>query len=285
MLPVRSPLETRSRRQRAESRRKVVLRLRAVSLLSTLYRQVDGSPDRYDMNRFLIFAHRGASAHARGNTLEAYAIAVEHGADGIELDARLTRDGVLILEHEVRPEPELPPFIDLDFAELRNLAPWVPTLDEAWDVIGPTILVNIELKNRPDEVDYDRTHRLAKAVAEWIRTSGDERRILLSSFNYDSLDVAKGLTPGVSSGVLVMPGTDPGPAIAYAREAGHETLNLWIDEAIDGGKDLVEAAGDLDVLVYTVNDPEQAQRLRAAGYAGIFTDDPKMMREALSARS
>ena len=232
----------------------------------------------------LIYAHRGASAHARGNTLQAYALAVEQRADGIELDARLTRDGVLVLEHEERADPDMPSFIELDFRELRALAPWVPTLDEAWAVIDPGMVLNIELKNRPDEVDYDPAHRLARTVAEWVRARGDARRILLSSFNYDTLDTAKALVPGVSSGVLVMPGTDPGPAITYGREAGHDTLNVWIDEALDGGEDLVAAAGDLSVLVYTVNDPEHARRLQIAGYAGIFTDDPAMMRETLSAR-
>lgn len=237
------------------------------------------------MSRFFIFAHRGASAHARGNTLEAYRIAVEHEADGIELDARLTRDGVLVLEHEVRAEPHLPPFIELDFEDLRRLAPWVPTLDEAWDVLGPETVLNIELKNRPDEIDYDPTHRLAKAVAQWINDTGDPDRILLSSFNYDSLDIAKKLVPRASTGALVMRGTNPRPAIAYAVEAEHDTLNIWIDEALDGGEHLAEAAGDLDLLVYTVNDPKQAALLRATGYAGIFTDDPRMMREALSAKS
>jgi glycerophosphoryl diester phosphodiesterase len=144
----------------------------------------------------IIYAHRGASAHARANTVEAYRLAVAAGADGIELDARLTRDGVLILEHEERAEPHLPPFIELDFAGLREQAPWVPTLDEAWEVIGPKMVLNIELKNRPDEADYDPTHRLARTVAAWVNETGEAHRILLSSFNYASLDEAKRLAPG-----------------------------------------------------------------------------------------
>jgi len=231
----------------------------------------------------IIYAHRGASAHARANTVEAYRLAVAAGADGIELDARLTRDGVLILEHEERAEPHLPPFIELDFAGLREQAPWVPTLDEAWEVIGPKMVLNIELKNRPDEADYDPTHRLARTVAAWVNETGEAHRILLSSFNYASLDEAKRLAPGAMTGVLVMPATDPLSAAPYARAAGHGTLNIWIEEALGGGRELVEATSGLDVLVYTVNDPEQALRLRDDGFAGIFTDDPAMMREVLSA--
>ncbi|MEN8234357.1 MAG: glycerophosphodiester phosphodiesterase [Actinomycetota bacterium] len=231
----------------------------------------------------LLFAHRGASAHARANTIEAYTLAVEHGADGIELDVRRTRDGALVLSHEERAEPELPPFVDLDFKEIRESMPWVPTLDEAWATLGPDTLLNIELKNRPDEVDHDPTHRLAASVAEWLELKGDTEHVILSSFNHETLAAAKRLVPGVRSGVLVMPGTDPYPTITDALANGHATVNIWVQTALSDGRDIVDAAGDVDVLVFTVNDPDQAVQLREAGIAGIFTDDPRMMREALSA--
>ncbi|MEN8113556.1 MAG: glycerophosphodiester phosphodiesterase [Actinomycetota bacterium] len=231
----------------------------------------------------LIYAHRGASAHARGNTLEAYTLAIEHGADGIELDVRRSKDDVLVLSHEDRAEPELPPFVELTFDEIRASTPWVPTLDEAWAVIGPEMLLNVEMKNRPDEVDHDPTHRLAAWVAEWLERTEETDHILLSSFNHLTLAAAKDLVPDTRTGLLAMRGIDPLAAITEAKSGGHATVNVWIEPTLERAEEVVDAAGDLDVLVYTVNDPRDAARLQAAGIAGIFADDPKMMREALSA--
>ncbi|MGB5167779.1 MAG: glycerophosphodiester phosphodiesterase, partial [Acidimicrobiia bacterium] len=57
------------------------------------------------MTGFLIYGHRGASAHVRANTVEAYALAIDLGADGVELDVRPSRDGVLVIHHDDRPAP------------------------------------------------------------------------------------------------------------------------------------------------------------------------------------
>ena len=135
------------------------------------------------MSEFLIYGHRGASAHVRANTVEAYALAIEVGADGVELDVRPSRDGVLVIHHDDRPAPGEPPFIDLDFEEIRVTTPWVPTLDEAWDAIGPDALLNIEIKNEEREADYDPTHQTAIAVASWLASHETDDRVLVSSFN------------------------------------------------------------------------------------------------------
>src|SRR5665811_790334 len=135
------------------------------------------------MNRMLIFGHRGASAHVRQNTVEAYALAIEQGADGVELDVRRSRDGALIIHHDDRPSPDATPFAELDFREIRATTPWVPTLDEAWNSVGSEASLNIEIKNSHGQADYDPTNRVGVAVARWINTHDAGSRILVSSLN------------------------------------------------------------------------------------------------------
>lgn len=236
------------------------------------------------MTGFLIYGHRGASAHVRANTVEAYALAIELGADGVELDVRPSRDGVLVIHHDDRPAPGAPPFVELDFDEIRATTPWVPTLDEAWEAIGPAALLNIEIKNDEREADYDSTHQVAAAVAHWLAGHEIGDRVLVSSFNRDSLAVVKDLAPRVPTGQLAGAALDPSVVIDQARSDGHISVNLSLARTLQDAKGIVEAAGELAVLVWTVNDPDDAIALSEAGVSGIFTDDPGLMVDTFSGR-
>jgi glycerophosphoryl diester phosphodiesterase len=236
------------------------------------------------MTGFLIYGHRGASAHVRANTVEAYALAIDLGADGVELDVRPSRDGVLVIHHDDRPAPGAPPFVELDFDEIRATTPWVPTLDEAWEAIGPTALLNIEIKNDEREADYDSTHQVAAAVAHWLAGHEIGDRVLVSSFNRDSLAVVKDLAPRVPTGQLAGAALDPSVVIDQARSDGHISVNLSLTRTLQDAKGIVEAAGELAVLVWTVNDPDDAIALSEAGVSGIFTDDPGLMVDTFSGR-
>ena len=77
---------------------------------------------------------------------------------------------------------------------------------------------------------------------------------------------------------------DPMVALRQARDGGHVSANLSLIRTLDDAEQIVEAAGDLAVLVWTVNEPDHALALANAGVAGIFTDDPGLMVEALSGR-
>jgi len=237
------------------------------------------------MTEFLIYGHRGASAHVRANTVEAFALAIELGADGVELDVRPSRDGVMVVHHDDRTSAKAPPFVELDFDEIRATTPWVPTLDEAWDAIGPTALLNIEIKNDEREADYDPTHQTAVAVAGWLAAHEIGDRVLVSSFNRDSLAVVKDLAPGVPTGQLAEFALDPSVVIEQARSDGHVSVNLSLARTLTDAHRIVETAGGLAVLVWTVNDPDHAIALAEAGVSGIFTDNPGLMVETFSDRS
>ena len=92
-----------------------------------------------------MYAHRGDRSRAADNTLEAFELAVDAGADGIEMDVQATADGELIIAHDPR-HGTLPPFCELSFAELRDAAPEVPTLEETLLAVPRHIFLNIEVK-------------------------------------------------------------------------------------------------------------------------------------------
>ena len=109
----------------------------------------------------LVWAHRGASAYAPENTLEAFRLAIEQGADGIELDVQLTKDDVLVVIHDEwldRTSDGKGWVKDYTFEELRKYnynktCPEfehadIPTLREVYELIKPTDLtVNVEIKS------------------------------------------------------------------------------------------------------------------------------------------
>ena len=230
----------------------------------------------------LVYGHRGACVNVRPNTVTAFEQAVEQGADGVELDVRPSRDGSLIIHHDERSAPDATPFVELDLHEIKTTTPWVPTLDEAWASLGPTALLNIEIKNIYGQADYDPTHRVAKAVVRWLADHDTGDRVLVSSFNAQSLDVVRALGPEIRTGLLARPWLDPMVVIGQARDGGQVSANLAVIRMLNGADTIVEAAGDLAVLVWTVNDPGHAIALSDSGVAGIFTDDPGPMVEALS---
>jgi len=232
----------------------------------------------------LIYGHRGACVDVRPNTVEAYELAVGQGADGVELDVRRTRDDAIIIFHDDRLTPGATPFAEMDFSEIKTTDPWIPTLDEAWHALGPNALLNIEIKNIYGQADYDPTQRVATAVVEWMADHETGDRILVSSFNTQALDTVRSLNPAIRTGLLSRSWLDPMVVLRQARDGGHVSANLPLIRTLDGAEQIVQAAGDLAVLVWTVNDPDHAVALADAGITGIFTDDPGLMVEALSGR-
>lgn len=233
----------------------------------------------------LIYGHRGALTHVRPNTVEAFALAVGQGADGVELDVRRTLDGALVISHDDRPAPDATPFVERDLLEIKATNPWVPTLDEAWDALGPGALLNIEIKNFYGQADYDPAHRTAAGVVRWINGNDCGDRVLVSSFNTQTLDTVKELNPEVRTGMLAMSWLDPFVALREAHDGEHVSVHLALARTRDDADRIVEVAQELAVLVWTVNDPGDALALADAGIAGIFTDYPGLMVETLSGRA
>ncbi|MFM8304496.1 MAG: glycerophosphodiester phosphodiesterase [Actinomycetota bacterium] len=226
------------------------------------------------VDRPLVLAHRGARRRAPENTLEAFRRARELGADGVELDVRRTRDGVLVLHHDPGPAGG-PVLATVDHAEVGERYPSIPTLAEALDVCRG-LLVNVEIKNLPWEPDFDPRERIADDVVALLRArSGD--RVLVSSFHLTTVDHLHERAPEVPTAFLFLAGMDLREVADLAADRGHAAVHP--DLRALGGPEVGEfvahaRARGLQVNVWTVNEPADMVRLADLGVDGLVTDVP-----------
>jgi glycerophosphoryl diester phosphodiesterase len=238
----------------------------------------------------VLFAHRGASAHAPENTLPAFELALRQGADGVELDAKLSADGQVVVIHDQtvdRTTGGRGRVRDLRLAELQALeagsffseafrGAQIPTLDEIFETIGARALINVELTNYGTPRD-----RLVEKVCGLIEKHGLQDRILLSSFFASNLRQAARLLPGVPRGLLALGGWMGAWARSFAFMFGdYQALHPHLTDA---GAEQVERAHKLNrrIHVWTANTPEEIRRLMEWRVDGFFTDDPQMAARAL----
>lgn len=223
-----------------------------------------------------VIGHRGAPAARRENTLEAFLEAVRLGADGIELDVRRAADGALVVHHDAVLPSGLPV---LNIGE-RELPTWVPTLPDVLDALDDSVIVDVEIKNMPNEADWDPAESLAAAAARLIVERGRLDTTLVTSFNLNAVDTARAVDPRLRTGWLTLAGYDHHAAIATVVERGHQAL-LPRHEAATA--ELVEAAHrqGVEVLVWTVDEPERIKELAAVGVDAVITNRPDVAVAAL----
>lgn len=229
--------------------------------------------------RPLVLAHRGASAVAPENTVAAFTRARELGADGVELDVRRTADGVLVVHHD----PEVPEFgviASKSFAALRTARPDVATLEEAL-VACRGLVVNAEVKCLPWEPDADADGSVMRSTIDAVRSH--DGMMIVSSFDLAAVDRARAQAPDLPTGWLTH-GQGVVAAAEIAVAHGHPWLNPDGVFALDAGADGIQAAHAAGVLVsvWTVDDPQAARTLAAAGVDIIITNVPDVVLDALS---
>jgi glycerophosphoryl diester phosphodiesterase len=235
-----------------------------------------------------IVAHRGVAASGSGhrenadprehreNTVEAFAAAVRLGADGVEFDVRRTGDGALVVHHDA-VLPGLGPLSNLSVGQLPD---WLPMFGAAIASCGGLSL-HVEIKNTPNEPGWDATESVAAEVAAVLAERGARERALVSSFSLASVDAVRAADPNVSTAWLTLPGYDQRQALATVADRGHVALNPR-HEAIT--PDLVTAAHDLglQLVAWTVDDPERMRELASWGVDAIITNDVELALRTLS---
>ena len=226
-------------------------------------------------SRPLVLAHRGASAQAPENTLEAFALARTLGADGVELDVRRTADDILVVNHD--PDvAEIGLLVDAQFAAVRAAQPALPTLAEALAQCEG-LLVNVEIKCLPWEPDSDLPERrVLRAVIEQVRASATD--VVISSFELDAVDACRALAPELTTAWLTS-GQDLDVTIPIAIERGHRWLHPDRDAALAATAETVARAraDGLLIDVWTVDDPGEVEQLVALGVDGIITNVPDVV--------
>lgn len=214
-----------------------------------------------------VFAHRGCTEDGFvENTLDAFAEARRRGADGVELDVRLTADAALAIHHDAEI-PGLGPICELGVADLPA---HVPLLADAL-AASDGMVVNVEIKNAPQDPGFDPGEAVAALTAAVIDEAGWTDRVIVSSFQPATLLAVQAADPRLPLGALWGWTTDPGPAIAEAAEAGFRAVHPFVTLVT---ADLVERAhaDGLAVNVWTVNAPADLEAMAALGVDAVITD-------------
>ena len=239
-----------------------------------------------------IFAHRGASAHAPENTLPAFELALQRGADALELDVKLCADGEVVVLHDQtvdRTTDGTGDIRQLSLAEIKQLdagshfdiafrGETIPTLAEVFETVGKRTFFNIELTNYTSMLDA-----LPENVTHLVKKHALQRRVMFSSFNPIALIRARRDLPEIPIGLLARPGSSGALARSWVgRLIGYHALH---PEYSDVTRSLVDACHHRSkrVHVYTVNQEEEMRHLFGLRVDGIFTDDPLLARRILTA--
>jgi glycerophosphoryl diester phosphodiesterase len=236
-------------------------------------------------HRPAIWAHRGASDDAPENTLAAFALALEQGADGLELDVTLSADGVPVVIHDDtldRTTNGYGPVRWQTLAALKQLEAGypaqfggqfagerLPTLDEVFAAFGPRTRINVELKQ-----DRAPGRPLAPAVVALIQRHGLARRVIVSSFQFSNLRQVRALDPTLPIGLLYTIATGGARLVRWLTgdlhpEAHHPGCYALAPEQVAW----FHAQG-LRVNTWTVNAEADLRRFAQAGVDGLITNRP-----------
>ncbi len=226
----------------------------------------------------LVIGHRGASAAFPENSAAAFRGAVDQGADGVELDVRRTLDGAMAVSHN----DTLPDGRVLVETTMADLPAGMIELSVALELCAPLDLVNIEIKNWPDDRDFDASERLAAHVAALIAVRGelDTGRYLVSCFHLPTVDRVRELAPGLPTAWLLGLVDDPARLIDKAAEHEHAAVHphhVFVDQDF---VDRAHAAG-LALNTWTCNDPDRIKQLAQMGVDALVTDVPDVALRAL----
>lgn len=244
-----------------------------------------------DLPKPAIIAHRGASAYAPENTLASFELAMRQGADGVELDAKLTQDGHVVVIHDQtvdRTTMHNGYVKDLTLAQLRKMdagshfdiafaGESIPTLDEVLKAVGKMTYTNIELTNLISPFDD-----LPAKTAALVKRHKIVHRVWFSSFNPIALLRIHRLLPESPIGLLALPGAAGWWARSpIGRLIPYNSLHIATRDAKPGLVKRMHLDKRL-VFVYTVNLETDMARVIEMGVDGIFTDDPMLARKVLN---
>jgi glycerophosphoryl diester phosphodiesterase len=269
----------------------------------------------FSQTSFDLQGHRGARGHAPENTLPGFERALAIGVDTLELDVGVTRDGVVVIHHDRRLNPDLargpdgrwviapaPTIHSLDYQQLMSydvgrIRPGseyaqrlphqkpvdgtrIPKLEELFARAGPRVKFNIETKLVPDAPDETLAPEpFARALIAEVRKAGVGARTTIQSFDFRTLALVQREAPEIRTAYLTS--GKKGEAIPrLVHEAGGA---VWSPNFSDLEPRALAVARELGVKVipWTVNEPADIARVLEMKVDGIISDYPDRVRDAL----
>ncbi|WP_096156890.1 MULTISPECIES: glycerophosphodiester phosphodiesterase [Bacillus] len=229
-----------------------------------------------------IFGHRGSAGTHPENTMISFQQAFKDGADGIELDVQLSKDGIPVVIHDEKVNRTtngnglVKDFTVKELKELNAVHKFkdsfsfceIPTLEEVLVWLEQTnLLLNIELKN--GVFFYEG---MEEKVIQLVKMYNLEGRVIFSSFNHYSIVKLKELAPEIERAVLYMEGIYK--PWEYAKWVGARSIHPYI-YAAPSEIILESQQNGIKVRPFTVNDENIMKRLYAEKCEAFFTDYPK----------
>jgi glycerophosphoryl diester phosphodiesterase len=267
---------------------------------------------------FDLQGHRGARGHAPENTLPGFERALAIGVDTLELDVGVTRDGVVVIHHDRRLNPDLargpdgkwvvapaPTIHSLSFEELKRFdvgrirpgseyaqrfphqkaidGTKIPGLQELFAVAGSRVKFNIETKLVPEAPDETLPPEpFARAVIAEVRKAGVAKRTTIQSFDFRTLAVVQREAPEITTAYL----TSGKKGEAIPRLVHDAKGAIWSPnfQDLDAATLALARRLGLKVIPWTVNEPADIARVIAMQVDGIISDYPDRVREAIARR-
>jgi glycerophosphoryl diester phosphodiesterase len=260
--------------------------------------------------------HRGARGHAPENTLPGFERALAIGVDTLELDVGVTRDGVVVIHHDRRLNPDLargpdgkwvaapaPTIFSMTFEELQRYdvgrirpeseyarrfphqkpvdGARIPRLAELFAIVPPSVKFNIETKLVPEAPEETLAPEpFARAVIAEVRKAGVAGRTTIQSFDFRTLKIVEREAPEIATAYLTS-GRSSDPAAV--RDAG---ARIWSPDFRDLNAEKIEAAraAGLRIIAWTVNESAEIRRMLDLKLDGIISDYPDRVRAELKRR-
>jgi glycerophosphoryl diester phosphodiesterase len=229
----------------------------------------------------VVVGHRGAPRRAAENSAASFRAAAAEGAAWVELDARRTADDRLAVIHDP-VDPHGRSVVEQTADELA--AQGIAMLDELLPLLPAGLGVDIELKNLPGEPDFDEEQRLAALVVALLAAARGTRPLLASSFNPLARKAVRDALSDIPVAQLTPPGLSLAEAIELAGQFGGADGVFPHASAPDLDAATIAAAHErgLAVMVWTVDDTDEAVRLARTGVDAICTTDPAGVAAALA---
>ena len=242
-------------------------------------------------DNFVVIGHRGASAYYPENTMSAFRAAYEMGAEMVELDILLSKDGIPVVIHDEtleRTTSGTGKVVEHTYAELSQLdaGSWfgeehagekIPTLEEVVKFAKGKIALNIEIKT--EAVSDEIKNGIEEKAYEIVKMHDMQDHVLFSSFDYRAITHLNGLNVNIAVALLYdkQQSGSSGPK-ELIRTYGADAFNCsyrqfskrWASETSEA---------DIPVFIYTVNSRRKMKKMIRRGANGIFSDKPDVLKQ------
>jgi glycerophosphoryl diester phosphodiesterase len=232
----------------------------------------------------MIFSHRGANTFEPENSLEAFKKAMELGCDGIEMDLRYTASGDIIVFHDrnlVRMTSQKGNVHQLSLSEIRKIAlnngssRLIPTFQEALELIGDKVLINLDVKR-----ERFRSNGFEEKILKTLSDFGLRDNIIISSFNPLVLKKIARISPQSHLGFIIRNRSQILMQTRMSLKSLHINYRILSKKYVKA-----KQAKGIKIIPWTIDEKEDMIHFNEMGVDGIITNRPEVYFQIMNQKS